>query len=527
MFTNFTPPIGSLTCQAVSQLPDSGVTAHLTSTAVSAYCPLCGQVSKRIHSHYNRRLTDLPVAGQPFVWQLKVYKFFCDNQACDRRIFTERFTQHIQPYARWLSNCQGQLKQLGLVAGGRYGSLIGRLFGLLVSGSTLLRRARACSLPEATTPRVLGVDDWAFKKRERYGTILVDLEKRQVIDLLPDRETDTLKTWLEAHPGIEVISRDRASTYALAAAQVAPQAVQVADRWHLLKNLGDAIQRVLEANRSAMKQATEEVALNQANQPHEPTNVVAEPSELPISHRQGIYQQVKDYQAAGQSIHWVASELGMSRNTVLKYWRWTAYQPKTSRRWSPVRCYEEYLRRRWSEGQRHVKTLHQELQVQGYEGSFQTLYRVVSRFLHEAEPSQLTVRRVDYSPRQVSSWLARPTDDWPTQPVKDYMKALLEACPMLNQVRKLALSFKELMESRQADKLDGWLCDCLSLSQEAFNQFVRGLRQDYAAVRQAFSSEWSNGQVEGQVNRLKTIKRQMYGRAGFELLRRRVVITSG
>ena len=127
----------------------------------------------------------------------------------------------------------------------------------------------------------------------------------------------------------------------------------------------------------------------------------------------------------------------------------------------------------------------------------------------------------------MSCWLARPTDDWPTEPVKDYMKALLEACPMLNQVRELALSFKQLMEKMQADKLDEWLCNCLALSQEALNQFVRGLRQDYPAVRQAFTSEWSNGQVEGQVNRLKTIKRQMYGRAGFELLRRRVVMTSG
>ena len=524
MFADFTPPIGSLTCQAIDQQSNSLI-AHLTSTSISACCPLCGQTSARIHSRYHRRLTDLPVAGHPFVWQLKVRKFFCDNDACDLRIFTERFPQHIQPYARWLSNCQGQLRQLGLVAGGQYGSQISRLFGLLVSGSTLLRRARECTLPVATTPRVLGVDDWAFKKRQRYGTILVDLEKRQVIDLLPDRETDTLKSWLNEHPGIEIISRDRASTYALAAAQAAPRAVQVADRWHLLKNLGDAIQRVLEANRPAMIQAAEEVAINQENQPVEPTNGVAQPSELLISHRQRVYQQVKDYQVAGESIRWVASKLDLSRNTVRKYWRWTVYQPKTIYRWSPVLRYEEYLRRRWGEGQRHVKTLHRELQAQGYTGSFQTLYRVVSRFLHEAEPTQPTVRRVDYSPRQVSCWLARPMDELPTEPVKNYLNSLLESCPILKQVRELALCFKQLMETKQADKLDDWLCRCFALNQESLSQFVRGLRQDYAAVKQAFCSEWSNGQVEGQVNRLKTIKRQMYGRAGFELLRRRVLMT--
>lgn len=293
MFTDYSPPIDSLTCGAIDQQADCLV-VHLTSTATTAYCPLCGQASKRIHSRYFRRLTDLPVAGQPFQWHLQVHKFFCENQACERRIFTERFEQHIRPYARWLANCQGQLQRLSLLAGGQYGSLIGRLFGLFVSGSTLLRRARACSLPTAATPKVLGVDDWAFKKRERYGTILVDLEKHQVVDLLPDRETDTLKEWLEAHPGVEVISRDRASTYAMAAAQAAPQAIQVADRWHLLKNLGDAIQRVLESNRPAMKQAANEVAANQAAQPVELPTVVAQKTELLISHRQRVFQKVKE-----------------------------------------------------------------------------------------------------------------------------------------------------------------------------------------------------------------------------------------
>lgn len=237
----------------------------------------------------------------------------------------------------------------------------------------------------------------AFKKRERYGTILVDLEKRQVIDLLPDRETDTLKAWLKEHPGVEIISRDRASTYALAAAQAAPQAVQVADRWHLLKNLGDAIQRVLEANRPAMKQATDQAAAS-ATQPVEPQPIAAEQNELPVGHRQRIYQKVKDYQVAGKSIRWVAAELSLSRNTVRKYWRWTAYQPKTRHRWSPVLRYEEYLRQRWGEGQRHVKTLHQELHAQGYKGSFRTLYRVVSRYLREEESEQPSIRRGDYSP---------------------------------------------------------------------------------------------------------------------------------
>ncbi|WP_460972245.1 transposase family protein [Spirosoma migulaei] len=183
---------------------------HLISTATSACCPGCGQLSARIHSRYFRKLTDLPIVGEVFIWQVKVFKFFCDNNAWDRRVFTQRFDQHIQPYARWITRCQTQLRQLGLLAGGQVGSQMVRLFGLIVSGSTLLRRAKQCPIPSVVTPRVLGVDDWAFKKRERYGTILVDLEKHQVIDLLPDRETQTLKNWLDQHRSGEP-SRDRSS----------------------------------------------------------------------------------------------------------------------------------------------------------------------------------------------------------------------------------------------------------------------------------------------------------------------------
>lgn len=151
----------------------------------------------------------------------------------------------------------------------------------------------------------------------------------------------------------------------------------------------------------------------------------------------------------------------------------------------------------------------------------------MSRFLHEVPAKQPPVRQIVYSPRQVSYWLAQPIDELPSPAVICYMKALLEACPRLKQVHKLALSFKELMKTKQVTKLDDWLSRCQELGEESLTRFVGGLRQDYAAVREAFSSEWSNGQVEGQVNRLKTIKRQMYGRAGFDLLRRRVMSWSG
>jgi transposase len=340
MFSDFSSPLPNLTCQQVDCFAQRLVVS-LVSSATQNQCPLCGQASGRIHSRYQRRLTDLPVAGQNCVWHITACKFFCDNPHCHRRIFTQRFAEHISPHARWIGRCQQQLQQIGLLAGGRLGSTMARLFGLLVSGTMLLRRVRQKTIAVEKAPRVLGVDDWAFPKGKTYGTILVDLEKQCVIDLLPDRETQTLKLWLEQYLGVEVVSRDRAITYALAATLAAPQAVQVADRWHLLKNLGEAIQRVLETHRPAMKQASELVAQVLVESPITHLDAVSSPLQTDSdTHRQQVYQQVKAFQAAGRSKRWVVRKTGLSAHTVRKFWRWTAYQPKASSRYSSIRPYE-------------------------------------------------------------------------------------------------------------------------------------------------------------------------------------------
>lgn len=325
---------------------------------------------------------------------------------------------------------------------------------------------------------------------------------------------------------MKVISRDRASTYALAAAQAAPDAVQVADRWHLLKNLGETIQRVLETQRPAMREAAERVAQMPSQTQPATTETISPPvAAAPTTHRHHLYQQVKDYQAAGRSKRWIVKETGLSAHTVRKFWSWATYEPKASIRYSSIRPYEVYLQDQWKKGQHHVKTLHLELQTKGYKGSFRSIYRFVARWLRESDSSEPSAvgKIVEYPPRQVSIWLSKPLEDLPNQPIRDYVTKLLAISGLLDQVRQQALCFRDLMANKEVAKLDEWLATTEALDSEPMRQFVRGLRQDYKAVRQAFSSEWSNGQVEGQVNRLKTIKRQMYGRAGFELLRRRVV----
>jgi len=208
-----------------------------------------------------RKLMDLPWAGIPVKVNLSVNKYYCKNEECSRKIFTERFGEKLKSYARRTPRLTDHLTQIGYVLGGNAGSKLASFLGMPIGRSTMLRIIDNCADDvEVATPRVLGIDDWAFKKGNTYGTILVDLEKRKPIDLLPDREVETVKKWLEAHPEIEIISRDRASCYSQAAELGAPQATQVADRWHLLKNMGDALKRLLDKHNQELRLAAKDIA---------------------------------------------------------------------------------------------------------------------------------------------------------------------------------------------------------------------------------------------------------------------------
>ncbi len=197
---------------------------EVVSAAVSVRCPLCQHVAWRRHSCYTRRIADLPCAGQHVLLAVTVRKFFCQNPACLRQIFTERLPQLVQPSARKTNRLLTVLSALGLAAGGETGTRLAAKLGIQTSPSTILRYLMRLPLPAMPPIRILGVDDWSWKKGRRYGTILVDLERHAVVDLLEDRCRSTFAEWLHAHPEVEIISRDRATEYAAAAREAAPHA---------------------------------------------------------------------------------------------------------------------------------------------------------------------------------------------------------------------------------------------------------------------------------------------------------------
>jgi len=506
-----------------------------------AECPVCQQRSTRVHSRYTRKVADLPWQGVAVRLELHTRRFRCLNELCERSIFCERIPSIVAYYARHTSRLTSALELIGFAIGGEAGARVARQLAMTSSPDTLLRRIRRAILEEHPIPRVLGVDDWAFRRGTRYGTILVDLERRRPVDLLPDREAATLAAWLHAHPGVEVISRDRACAYSDGATDGAPSAVQVADRWHLLKNMGDAVQRVLDRKHAALRQAAMSVIpATEENKERSATALqAATPLTIPEREQQqrrarrlARYTEVITLWQQGVSLRAIARELHVSRATVKKFVRAGSFPEKAQRlpRRSIVDPFGDYLAARWGEGCHNATVLWREIKERGFAGPYNAVCRYLARLWRDSLPLRLQRRKRSQAVTTIKTPSARRTmwlllgDEAKRQPNEPaFLARLLEQCPDVSAAQRLARQFIAIIRERKTDALDEWIAAAAASGLAEMRGFVAGLRRDLAAVKAALTYEWSNGQVEGQVNRLKMIKRMMYGRANFDLLRQRVL----
>jgi transposase len=503
-------------------------------------CPLCGAISRSRHSFYCRRLQDLPWQGVAVELWAIVGRFRCRNASCSRQIFCERLPQIARVYGRQTERAAEIIRLIGYVAGGLPGQRLLARLAIAASDDTVLRRVREQPSGEvAATPiRHLGVDDWAWRQGQAYGTILVDLDLHRVIDLLPERTTESFSAWLGRHPEIVTIARDRGGLYAEGAAREAPQAQQVADRFHLLVNLSATMERVLEersrqlilppvAEPAAQAPAAKVGALGQTalSKSDRPLPVLPRLTQAQLRRQRRLerYRQVVALFHSGHSQRAISRILGIGRKTIRRWLRRGEFPERKPPHRAPARVSEfaAYLQRRWREGCHNASRLYREIRQQGYRGKRGMVARLVAAWRKtDKAPSTKAPERI--SPRHAAILVTRPADQ-----INDEQQQLLHRlalqCPAIIDLRKIALGFRAALAADDANQLRGWIDGAQHSEFGPLVRFAYGLQKDISAVAAAVTTSWSSGQVEGQINRLKTIKRQMYGRAGFELLRARVL----
>ena len=381
--------------------------------ASGASCPSCTCWSDAVHSSYRRRVADLPIADRQVVVHLQVRRFRCREQSCLRRTFVEQVPMLVGRYARRTQRLRADFEAIGLVLGGRPGSRLSARQKKPTSRMTLLRLVRALPEPSIGTPRVLGVDEFAFRRGRRYGTILIDGKDHRVIDLLEDPSADALVGWLTEHPGAQVICRDRDGVYASAARRGAPDAVQVADRWHIVHNLADALERIaVRVLAQLHKPGAADELLVADKRPA--TAIVPPPSRIQ-SRNERRHAEIHVLRDRGLSIAAIAQQLQLNRTTVRKFIKVSSAEELRRTVGEGPRgldWFTPYLVRRWQEGCQVAAYLCNEVQALAYRGSKRTVRRFVENWRKTKAPPP--VRRVLPGPQNLCWLLCDAVPNWTT-----------------------------------------------------------------------------------------------------------------
>jgi len=529
-------------------MEEHGIALVVSATAPKAICPDCVHPAARVHGRYLRTLADLPWATTPVDLLLWVRRFCCDTPTCGRQTFTERLPIVAPLYARTTARLSASQTWTGLALGGAAGARHLVRQGLPGSRSTLLRRVRSLPDPEGPPPHVVGIDDWAWRKGHRYGSIIVDLERGCPIDVLEDRKADTVAAWFNAHPDVSIVARDRAASYASGISQGVPDAIQVADRFHLFENLSDTLEEVFQEYSRELDAINEARRLKDVTLPDGSVAVPVPPvqpapaaefkAEQSRARRLSQYEQVWQLHQQGWTAEAVAQHVGISSRTVCRFLRHTTFPERHPRRQFKATLLDPFkasLTDRWNAGCHNASRLFREVQSQGFVGH----YGLVAAYVKRMRTAQgVTPKpRTATAPVKVTepcekpltpksaTWLVlrREEKREDVQADQELVAQVQAQHSELAKAIELTQDFAALVRQRQPEKLDNWLERAAQSALKAFERFAAGLREDYEAVKAGVTLPWSTGPVEGHINRLKMLKRQMFGRANIALLRLRVL----
>ncbi|UAK35956.1 ISL3 family transposase [Nocardia asteroides] len=467
-----------------------------------AACPGCGAVSGKVHSYHQRTVVDLPLDGRAVHVRVQVRRLVCPTIGC-RNTFREQVPGVLERYQRRTTRLTGQIRSVVRELAGRAGARLLARLAIGLSRHTAVRVLMGIPLPERPVPAAVSVDDFALRRRHRYGTVVIDPVTHDRIDVLADRKADTLAVWLSEHPHVQVVVRDGSTTYAEAVRRALPTAMQVSDRWHLWHGLAQVVEKTVVAHSACWSAAAPK------------------------------YRQVKGGATTLQRWHAVhelpdrgvglldcSRRLGVSLNTVKRYAR--APEPQRLRRPPQYRpClvdpYRDHLRaRRAADPGVPVLQLFAEIKVLGYAGGLNLLYRYVNQ-------GRLDGDRIAISPKRVASWILTRPADLP-DPRRAHLDEIAAACPEMTALVDLVREFAQLMTERRGSDLDSWVEQVREAGLTEFNPFLTGLDQDHDAAVAGLTLPYTNGPCEGVNTKTKLIKRQMYGRAGCRLLRHRILL---
>jgi transposase len=467
-------------------------------------CPDCGTETARVHGYHERTVADVPADGRRVLVKVRVRRMRCPVTGCPRQTFREQVPGVLGRYQRRTARLTGQVSAVARELAGRAGARLLPALGILVSRHTTLRGLLKIPLPEAPVPRVLGIDDFALRRGLVYATVLIDAETGRRVDVIPGRTADVAGEWLRGHPGVEVVCRDGSGAYGEAVRQALPSAVQVSDRWHLWHGLGEAVRKEVGAHSACWAKG---IPLQEGKR---------------ASTTLERWQQVHDLRARNVGLLDCARRLSLSLNTVKRYDR--ASEPERLQRVPKYRLtlvdpYRDYLRnRRAEEPGVPVWQLLREIRERGYQGSSNLLVRYVNQ-------GRLEGSRPHLSPRRAARiLLTRP--DHLTAGQQETLAGLEGACPEMTALAGLIRSFAALLAPDPGNdaRLRQWIADARAADLPCVHSFTRGLDLDIAAATAALTMPHHNGRTEGVNTKTKMIKRQMYGRAGFELLRHRILL---
>ena len=520
------------------ELKEEKIFISLSSSSPSGVCPYCGKRSHRIHSSYYRILTDLSILGKVVILRFHARKFLCKNIQCSHTTFAEQPGDEIFKYGRRTRRCESMIGKIGINNSASVGERVLKDMGIGVSSSTVLRSVYKLEIPDAGEITELGVDDWAYRKGITYGSILVDMRTNRVIDLLTDRETVTFESWLRKHPEIRLISRDRSTNYSFAVSNVNKEIKEVADRFHLIKNFSDCIKVIIGANYSDIRTALQGEEPEVSVKTDMEQNTISKIENKKVDVRENMFREVKELQRKGFCINAIANKIHIARQTSRKYMKLEKLPPR--RKISARNEYykvDEYVEKEYDKG-RTLKGIYREIREKEFKGALSPFYYHY-RYLKRPAPSKKKKKKKEKKPKPsdnrlplmpvnaVAAMMFKKIKGYELETLStDILEKCIKKIKWFKTIYESAETFYHTIMGNEVQKLTLWLNEYRHTNIPKLKAFITGIFMDLKAVQNAIVYQTSNGVVEGYVNKLKTIKRMMYGRAGLELLKRKLVLSN-